>query len=284
MTDSDKLDMAKPLLFIFSLLLVGCATTGNPEDPYEDFNRAMYSFNQGMDDYVAEPVTTAYQWVAPEFFQTGVSNFFDNLQGLNTAVNSFLQGKWSNGANATGRIAVNSVLGLGGLFDVATPMGLTANTEDFDQTLGVWGVGSGNYLVLPLLGPTTTRGIPGTVVDTALNPATYVGGIPLQAMQVLNTRSQASGALQFINEAALDPYIFTREAFLQWRENQIRDGEPAESGSEVMDLYDEALFEDFDTEPLTADDQPLTGPAESEKLLELAPESSTDNETDGIQP
>ncbi|MDT8406002.1 MAG: VacJ family lipoprotein [Methylococcales bacterium] len=230
-----------PILLL--TVLSGCATTQNPDDPYEDFNRAMYDFNQGVDDYVAEPVTSAYQWVTPDFMQTGVSNFFNNLKGLNTVVNSVLQGKWQNSASATGRLAVNSVIGLGGLFDVATPMGLEVDEEDFDQTLGVWGIDTGDYLVLPLFGPTTTRGIPGTVFDTAMNPATYIGVIPLQVMQVIDARHQADGALNFVNEAALDPYIFTREAYLQWRDNLVRDGQ-APPAEHTLDLYDEALFEE----------------------------------------
>lgn len=228
--------------------LSGCTTAANQDlsvsevDPYEDINRKVYAFNMTVDEYVAEPVANAYKTVAPDVVRTGVNNFFGNLKTINTVINDVLQGKFQQSAEDSGRFLVNSTVGLGGLLDVATDMGLEHHEEDFDQTFAVWGVPQGSYLMLPFLGPSTTRGIPGAVLDTAANPATYVG-MPVQALQVLevvNARANADGALKFIDEAALDPYVFTRESYLQWRNNLINDG-----NIEINDDLDKALL-DFD--------------------------------------
>ena len=171
--------------------------------------------------------------------QTGVFNFFNNLKNVNVVINDVLQAKFEQSAEDTGRFAINSTVGLGGLFDVAKRIGLEQNEEDFDQTLAVWGVPQGSYLVLPILGPSTARGIPGAMFDTAANPASYVG-MPVQLVSMLNARASADGALKFVDEAALDPYVFTRESFLQWRNNLATDGK-AEASSDVDDLEDEPL-------------------------------------------
>ncbi len=222
--------------------LTGCATTGvaeqkveaNPVDPYENFNRNMYGFNNSVDSYVAKPISDAYRWVTPQFLQTGVYNFFNNLKNVNVVINDVLQAKFDQGLQDTGRLALNTTLGLGGLVDVAKSVGWQQNDEDFEQTLAVWGVPQGSYLVLPLLGPSTARGIPGSMFDTAANPATYVG-FPVQLVSMLNSRANAEGALKFIDEAALDPYVFTRESFLQWRDNLITDGK-SEAKNDLLDL------------------------------------------------
>jgi len=229
-----------------AIALSGCATTGvveqptvaNKTDPYENFNRKMFGFNDHVDNYVAEPISNAYKWITPQFMQTGVFNFFNNLKNVNVVINDVLQAKFSQSAEDTGRLAINSTVGLGGLFDVAKHVGLEQNEEDFDQTLAVWGVPQGSYLVLPILGPSTARGIPGAVFDTAANPASYVG-MPVQLVSMLNARASAEGALKFIDEAALDPYVFTRESFLQWRNNLATDGKA--EASDVDGLDDEAL-------------------------------------------
>lgn len=192
-------------------------------DPYESFNRSMFKFNDHLDDYVAKPISDAYLWVTPHFLQTGVANFFSNLKDINVVLNDNMQGKFSQGAEDTGRFLTNSTLGLLGLFDVATDLGLKKHEEDFGQTLAVWGVPQGAYLVLPVLGPTTARGLPGSVFDTAANPTSYVG-MPVQLLSMLNTRANAEGALKFIDEASIDPYVFTREAFLQNQQHLISDG------------------------------------------------------------
>lgn len=230
-----------------SLTLVGCAATGDVSqqavvskvDPYENFNRKMFGFNDTVDNYLAEPVSNAYKWITPQFMQTGVFNFFNNLKNVNVVINDVLQAKFSQSAEDTGRLAINSTLGLGGLFDVARHVGLEQNEEDFDQTLAVWGVPQGSYLVLPILGPSTARGIPGAAFDTAANPASYIG-LPVQLLSLLNARASAEGALKFIDEAALDPYVFTRESFLQWRNNLATDGK-SEASLDVDGLESELL-------------------------------------------
>jgi len=139
-------------------------------DPLEGFNGSMYSFNEAVDDYIAEPVTSAYKWISPEFVQTGISNFYDNFKDISVVLNDLLQGKFIQGSQDTGRFLLNTTVGLAGLFDVATYAGLEQHDEDFGQTLAVWGVPTGPYLVVPFLGPTTFRGVPGAVVDAASNP------------------------------------------------------------------------------------------------------------------
>jgi phospholipid-binding lipoprotein MlaA len=229
-----------------AITLSGCATTGvveqqhvaNKADPYENFNRKMFGFNDTVDDYVAAPISDAYKWITPQFVQTGVFNFFSNLKNINVVINDVLQAKFAQSAHDTGRFALNTTMGLGGFVDVAKHVGLEQNDEDFEQTLAVWGVPRGSYLVLPLLGPSTMRGIPGAVFDTAANPASYVG-MPIQLVSLLNTRANAEGSLKFIDEAALDPYVFTRESFLQWRNNLDTDGK-----SETSLELDDELGED----------------------------------------
>ncbi|NOT11819.1 MAG: VacJ family lipoprotein [Methylococcaceae bacterium] len=235
------------MIGIAVILGSGCASTevieNNPQeniagkkvDPYEGFNRKMYNFNDKVDNYVAEPISNGYKKITPQFVQTGVFNFFNNLKNINVVINDVLQAKFSQSAQDTGRFAMNSTLGLAGLFDVAKHVGLEQNDEDFEQTLAVWGVPQGSYLVLPFLGPSTARGIPGSVFDTAANPTTYVG-LPVQLLSMLNTRASADGSLKFIDEAALDPYVFTRESFLQWRNNLATDGK-----SEATSGFDDEL-------------------------------------------
>ncbi len=229
------------------ITLSGCATTEvveqkavvNEADPYENFNRKMFHFNDNVDNYVAEPISNAYKWATPQFMQTGVYNFFNNLKNINVVINDVLQAKFKQSAEDTGRFTINTTVGVAGLFDVAKHVGLEQNEEDFDQTLAVWGVPRGSYLVLPFLGPSTSRGVPGAVFDTAANPASYVG-MPVQLVSMLNTRASAEGALKFIDEAALDPYVFTRESFLQWRNNLATDGKSEET-SDVDDFEDELV-------------------------------------------
>jgi len=225
------------------VVLDSCATPGNAEhtvnkdDPYENVNRAMYSFNDKLDDYIAAPISKVYNKITPQFARTGVFNFFSNLKNINVIVNDALQAKFSQSVNDTGRFLINTTLGLGGFVDVATDTGLELNVEDFDQTLAVWGVPNGSYLVLPIIGPTTLRGIPGAAFDVAANPSTYLG-MPIQLVSLLNTRATAEGSLKFIDEAALDPYVFTRESFLQWRKNLATDGK-SEASLDFGDDLDE---------------------------------------------
>lgn len=235
------------LLFSSVLTVTGCATTEqrveqttgsiNNVDPYEGFNRSMYGFNMGLDKYLLKPVAGGYKAITPDFMETGVSNFFNNLKGINVVLNDVLQGKFEQGASDTGRFITNSTIGLVGLFDVASDLGLKSNVEDFGQTLAVWGVDQGAYLVLPVLGPTTVRDGGAIVVDKAANPGTYVPGTGI--LEGINDRANADAALNFIDEAALDPYVFTRESFLQYRQSLINDGK-TDADSYDLDV-DEAI-------------------------------------------
>lgn len=232
-------------------LVPGCASTetkpeqasvaGVPVDPYEGFNRSMYGFNMGLDKYLLKPVADGYKFVTPTFMQTGVSNFFNNLKGINVVLNDVLQGKFEQSASDTGRFLTNTTIGLGGFVDVASEFGLHGNVEDFGQTLAVWGVDQGPYLVLPIMGPTTLRDGTASIFDRAANPGTYVPGVGV--VEGINERANAEGALNFIDEAALDPYVFTRESFLQYRTNLIKDGksEHKDYDFDIDDAVDEAI-------------------------------------------
>ena len=226
--------MTKALLASAALLVAsGCATTSgtpNPKDPWEGYNRPMYEFNDTVDKAVLKPISQGYQKVTPGFVQQGVSNFFDNLQDLGTGLNNLLQGKFTEGAGDLGRLVVNSTIGILGLWDVATPMGLEKHNEDFGQTLGWWGVPSGPYFIIPLFGPSTLRDAPARYVDPSF---AYNRGIndvaarnSLFGLDIVRTRANLLKAEKVLDEAALDKYSFTREAWLQRRRNMVFDGKP----------------------------------------------------------
>lgn len=223
------------------------------KDPYENFNRAMYTFNESVDTYVAKPIIDGYKWITPTVLQTGVSNVFANMQEINTFLNAMLQGKFQQSAKDSGRFLINTTAGIGGLFDVASYAGLERHEEDFGQTLAVWGVPAGPYLVLPILGPSTFRGVPGSALDTLANPVTYLGW-PVAVLAAVDKRATADGALQFIDEAALDPYVFTRESYLQWRDYLAKDGKQDEGDDDLF--YDDEL--DMDDPEEAAPNQHLT--------------------------
>jgi phospholipid-binding lipoprotein MlaA len=267
--------------------LGGCASTNGPSvdinkaDPYENINRKVYSFNDKVDSYLAKPIADAYKTITPDFMETGVSNFFNNLKTINVVLNDVLQAKFNQSGRDTGRFLMNSTLGLAGVFDVAKSVGLEQNDEDFEQTLAVWGVPQGSYVVLPLLGPITTRGIPGAVFDTAANPASYVGA-PIQVLSLINTRANAEGALKFIDEAALDPYVFTRESFLQWRGHLANDGK-TDSSSDSIDIDAELLDDDKSTSKKAnannsnAIGAKMASPSSTLSNKEIAPASAANN-------
>jgi len=219
-----------PLLL--AALLAGCATTGDrdPKDPWEGFNRKSYAFNEKLDEVVLKPVAQGYVKVVPAFAREGVNNFFDNLDDIGTTLNNFLQGKPREGASDLGRFVVNTFLGVFGLWDIATPMGLEKHYEDFGQTLGVWGVQPGPYLVLPLLGPSTARDAPAKVVDPswyyseAVNPESIYWG--LWGLDKVRIRANLFQSEKLLDEAALDKYTFLRDAWLQRRRNMVYDGNP----------------------------------------------------------
>ncbi len=244
------------------LLLTGCASTNGSivsvDDPYEEVNRSMFYFNEGLDDYVGEPVSSAYNFITPNFVQTGIGNFFNNLKDINVILNDLMQGKFLQAGEDTGRFLLNTSAGLGGIFDIASKIGLKKHNEDFAQTLAVWGVPKGPYLVLPIIGPATSRGIPGMVFDAAANPATYIP-IPIRSLELLNMRSNAKGTLKVIKEGALDPYLFTRESFLQLRQHLITDGQSELENDLDFDFDDEEVDNKKTKFKQVADDLNTTG-------------------------
>lgn len=224
----------KALLAVALLALAsGCASTGGappPKDPWERFNRGTHEFNEGLDRLVLKPAAQSYVEGVPGFAQEGISNFFANVSDVGTGLNNLLQGKFGDGASDLARFAVNTVVGIGGLWDVATPMGLEKHDEDFGQTLGRWGVPSGPYLVLPVFGPSTLRDAPARFVDPSLyyngeiGDAAVRGGVA--AVNLLNVRAGLLKAERILDEAALDRYTFTRDAWLQRRRHHVYDGRP----------------------------------------------------------
>jgi phospholipid-binding lipoprotein MlaA len=211
-------------------LLSGCASTGNPRDPLEPINRGVYQFNEGVDNILLKPVAQVYQGVLPPFVRTGVSNFFSNINDVLVALNNLLQGKVVNAASDVGRLVVNTTAGLLGFIDVATHIGLEKHDEDFGQTLGYWGIGSGPYLVLPLFGPSSARDAIARIVDRRGDLLTYVDPTrdrnQLWAARIINRRSELLGTSKILETAALDPYEFLRDAYLQRRRNMVYDGNP----------------------------------------------------------
>lgn len=215
------------------------------KDPFEGFNRAIFSFNMTLDRWLLKPVARGYDFVMPGFAKTGVGNFFDNIGEVTNVANDILQWKWKRAGKDTGRFAINTTLGIVGLFDVASKMGIDESEgEDFGQTLAVWGVPQGNYLVLPFLGPSSVRGVGGLVGDIYTSPLIAVNDEEvywgLLALQTVHDRAEL---LALEELASGDLYVFLREAYLQRREYLINDGEIADSfGSD----FDEEFDEDFD--------------------------------------
>lgn len=220
------------LILLLAVLTCSCTTLpqGNDEgDPLEGGNRNIYQFNDALDRNIIKPVADTYVKITPQPVRNSVSNFFDNIGYINVILNDVLQGKLGQAISDSSRFVVNSTIGILGLFDPATPLGLKEHDEDFGQTLGVWGSGPGAYLVLPLLGPNTVRDSPGILVSTATNLLFYLNSavtIPLGVLNAIDARARASSALKLVDEAALDPYIFIREAYKQRRIALIYDGNP----------------------------------------------------------
>jgi phospholipid-binding lipoprotein MlaA len=231
-------------------LLPACATlppgARDPRDPFERYNRSMYRFNDTLDRAVARPVARAYVKVTPAPVRSGVSNFFRNLNSPTVMVNNVLQLKPRAFLTETARLVINSTIGIGGLFDPASQLGLPAGDEDFGQTLGRWGVRSGPYLVLPVLGPSTVRDSVGLAADQFTDPKYYLVDdmwirVGLTLASLVDTRAALLGTDDVL-DSSFDPYIFMRNAFLQRREFQVKDG--AVARQEEFEIYE---FEDEET-------------------------------------
>lgn len=257
------LKLLKLLLLLGTAILTGCATVSgpaDPRDPLESYNRAAYAFNDGFDRYLLKPVAKGYDTITPAPVQKGVGNFFSNLDDILVMFNDLLQFKLIQFASDTGRFLVNSTLGLGGLIDWASDMGMPKHNEDFGQTLGYWGVPEGPYFVMPFLGPSTVRDAPSTFVDAAAFDPVWLefeNGYPLArrdsdvswgltALKFVDARASLLKAENIMDEAALDEYTFIREVYLQRRLNLVYDGSPPEE----PEVFDESELFDFD-EPAT---------------------------------
>jgi phospholipid-binding lipoprotein MlaA len=242
--------MLRPIT-LFALLLAGtalagCTTTSNPDslaqnDPYEPTNRQIFAFNQGLDKHVALPVAKFYNHAVPEFARDRIHGVLDNLGKPVTFANDVLQGEAERGLQTFGRFTLNTTLGIGGMFDMATKFGIPDHSEDFGQTLGVWGVGEGPYLVMPGLGPAPPRDLGGDVADNFLDPFTYMRfdgywtfTYVRAGMGVLDLRARNVDTLEQIERSSVDYYATQRSLYRQFRNSEIRNGKP--DTSDLPDL------------------------------------------------
>lgn len=240
------------LCTLFSTACVSVPGGPDPNDPWEPFNRSMYDFNDGLDKDIIEPVANQYLKL-PDGGRTAIHSFFVNLTYPVTAINQFLQGKFERGFEDTMRFIFNTTFGLLGFIDIAGPAGLERHQEDFGQTFAVWGIPQGNFVTLPVLGPRTVRSALGWPLDFLATPLNWIdtGGefVALVGVDIVDTRARLTPAIKLRDETAFDPYIFTREAYLQQRLNLIYDGNPPVKDLENLDLLDESrLLEEEKTE------------------------------------
>ena len=228
-TQSLRHRLIAAILMLLLVNLSGCATN-NPRDPLEPFNRGVYAFNDGLDTVVLKPVAQGYRAVLPQFVRTGIGNFFSNLDDITVFVNSVLQFKIPQAASDLGRFLINSTLGLLGILDVATEFGLEKHNEDFGQTLGYWGIGSGPYLVLPFFGPSSFRDALGRWADSYTDVVWQQDHIRTRnqfyGLRVVDNRSRLLDTEKVLQAAAIDEYTFIRDAYLQRRRNLVYDGNP----------------------------------------------------------
>ena len=224
------------VLLGLTVALSGCATIeqarggpGQKLDPWENWNRKVFAFNEGLDEAVLKPVSRAYKAVVPTFVRTGVGNFLGNFADAWSAVNNLLQGKIERSLHDVFRFGTNTAFGMFGLVDIASELGLERQNEDLGQTLGRWGVGAGAYIVWPLLGPSTVRESLALPFDRLATPAIVIndGGTQfgITALQIVNTRASLLGASSLLDDIALDKYTFLRDAYLQRRRSLVLDGE-----------------------------------------------------------
>lgn len=219
--------MKKIVLLLAGVMLsTHIFAAGNPDDPWEGFNRKMFAFNDTVDTYTLKPIAKGYRAVTPDPVERGVSRMFSNVGEVVNVFNDLLQGKFRQAGNDTGRFVINTTIGLVGFFDVADHFGLPkSDGEDFGQTLGVWGVDSGPYLVLPLIGPSTVRDGPARIVDRFINPINEIDHVPtrnqIYGAEVISTRADLLEAEKFVRG---ERYSFIRDAYLQRRKFLLTDG------------------------------------------------------------
>ena len=223
--------LGRVVLLAYLLVAGACATTtaNDPRDPLEGFNRGVYSFNQTMDKVLFDHVGKLYQAITPAFVDKGITNFFSNLNDLAVMVNDLLQFKINHALSDATRFIFNSTIGLAGFFDISSGVDLPKHDEDFGQTLAVWGIGSGPYLMVPFFGPSSFRDVTGQVVDRGiLNPIFYINDDAIEAgfltLNYVDFKADLLSARKLVGEAALDEYEFVKNAYFEKRENQIHDG------------------------------------------------------------
>ena len=212
---------------------LGARTAGQRLDPWENWNRKVFSFNEDLDEKLLKPVATVYSNTVPQPVRRGVANFFNNAADAWSAVNNFLQGKVGAGLHDVMRVGTNTIFGLGGILDPASEMGFEHTYEDFGQTLGFWGIGAGAYVVWPLLGPSTVRESFALPLDRSVSPAVVIndGGAVagITVLNIINTRANLLGASRVLDDIALDKYTFVRDAYLQRRRSLVFDGDAPET-------------------------------------------------------
>lgn len=248
-----------PWLMALSVLLLvaGCAASpsriSEPRDPLEPLNRAVFRFNTDFDKAFAQPIARGYRAITPEPIDRGITNFFANLADVTSFVNNTLQFKMARAGSDVGRIFINTTVGILGFYDVATNVGLPSYKEDFGQTLGYWGLDSGAFLMLPILGPSSVRDGIGEAGDLFTDPLFHIGPLfefdgeehvywGLVALRAVDRRANLLAASEILEEAALDPYVFLRDAYLQRRHALVHDGNPPDV--EGDDFWDEIDFDD----------------------------------------
>ena len=233
-----------------------CATGTNPRDPLEGYNRAMFKFNDTVDQAALKPVATAYKKVTPSFVQTGVGNFFGNLSDVWSAVNNLLQGKGEAGLQDVVRVSMNSTFGIFGLIDIASQAGIPKHNEDFGQTLGWYGIQPGPYVMLPLLGPSTVRDTVALPLDMTGDPWRYKDPVSVRNVgtvtRVIDKRAALLDATNLMEAAALDRYEFIRDGFLQARESKVFDGDTDRRDRKVPKNDSSDYAPEYDAKPQAA--------------------------------
>lgn len=214
------------LLCLMAVASFAHSSEAKDPDPYENLNRKSHSFNETLDKYIARPAAKIYANTMPDPVEKGVVNFFSNLDELTNIANDLLQAKFGQAANDTGRFLINSTLGIGGLFDVASRAGLPKGEgEDFGQTLGAWGVGEGPYLMLPLVGPSTLRDAPSKYIDSFANPVSYMDDVSTRnSLRLVGLVSMRAELLGLDDAISGDSYLFVRDVYLQRRDYLVKDG------------------------------------------------------------
>ena len=232
------------IVLLSSAFLSACATTGDSEntDPLESYNRVAHGFNDTLDTIILKPTAKAYDTVIPTGISHGVSNVFSNANEVKVVLNDLLQLKFSQAASDFGRFALNSTVGVAGIFDVASLADIEKHDEDFGQTLGHWGVGAGPYLVLPFFGPSSLRDGLGLFADSQIDIVPTIPHVPTRnqiiGTRIVDKRAQLLKAEKVLDAAALDQYSFMRDGYLQHRRNQVIDGQAADVGDD-FDVFEE---------------------------------------------